>query len=56
MRIYGRLGKTGVRPFDDSYFLSFGALSDMVSFCRASEARGAPDRRQNRKTSPWSPA
>ncbi len=26
MRIYGRLGKTGVGPFDDSYFLSFGAL------------------------------
>ncbi len=42
MRIYGRLGKTGVGPFDDSYFLSFGALSDMVSFCRASEARGMP--------------
>ena len=42
MRIYGRLGKTGVGPFDDSYFLSFGALADMVSFCRTSEARGAP--------------
>jgi putative ABC transport system permease protein len=42
MRIYGRLGKTGVGPFDDAYFLSFGALADMVSFCRTSEARGAP--------------
>jgi putative ABC transport system permease protein len=42
MRIYGRLGKTGVGSFDDSYFLSFGALADMVSFCRTSEARGAP--------------
>jgi putative ABC transport system permease protein len=42
MRIYGRLGKTGVGPFDDSYFLSFGALADMVSFCRAADARGAP--------------
>jgi putative ABC transport system permease protein len=42
MRIYGRLGKTGVGPFDDSYFLSFGALADMVSFCRTADARGAP--------------
>ena len=42
MRIYGRLGKTGVGPFDDSYFLSFGALADMVSVCRTSGARGAP--------------
>jgi putative ABC transport system permease protein len=41
MRIYGRLGKTGVGPFDDSYFLSFSALADMVSFCRAADARGA---------------
>jgi putative ABC transport system permease protein len=41
MRIYGRLGKTGVGPFDDSYFLSFGALADMVSFCRTSDARAA---------------
>ncbi|HYJ43148.1 MAG TPA: ABC transporter permease [Xanthobacteraceae bacterium] len=39
MRIYGRLGKTGIGPFDDSYFLSFGALADMVSFCRTA---GAP--------------
>jgi putative ABC transport system permease protein len=42
MRIYGRLGKTEVGPFDDSYFLSFGALADMVSFCRTADARGAP--------------
>ena len=42
MRIYGRLGKTGVGPFDDSYFLSFGALADMVSFCRTADPRSAP--------------
>ncbi len=41
LRVYGRLGKTGVGPFDDSYFLSFNALADMVSFCRASDARTA---------------
>ncbi len=39
--MYGRLGKTGVGPFDESYFLSFDALADMVSFCRASDARTA---------------
>src|SRR6478735_8502223 len=42
MRIYGRFGKTGVGPFDDSYFLSFSALADMVSFCRTADARGVP--------------
>ncbi len=39
MSVYGRLGKTGVGPFDESYFLSFDALADIVSFCRASDAR-----------------
>jgi putative ABC transport system permease protein len=39
MRISGRLGKTGVGPFDDSYFLTFAALADVVSFCRRSDAR-----------------
>src|SRR5262249_46974505 len=39
LRVYGRLGKTGVGPFDESYFLSFGALADIVSFCRGSDTR-----------------
>lgn len=38
-RIYGRLGKTGVGPFDDSYFVSFHTLADIVAFCRASDTR-----------------
>ena len=42
MRLSGRLAKTGVGPFDDSYFLSFAALADVVSFCRQSEARSNP--------------
>ena len=42
MRLSGRLAKTGVGPFDDSYFLSFAALADVVSFCRQSEARSSP--------------
>src|SRR5262244_2195083 len=41
MRVSARLGKTGVGPFDDSYFLSFAALADIVSFCRTSDARAA---------------
>lgn len=36
MNVYGRLGTTGVGPFDESYFLSFDALAEIVSFCRAS--------------------
>jgi putative ABC transport system permease protein len=40
-RVYGRLGKTGVGPFDESYFVSFQTLADVVSFCRASDARTA---------------
>jgi putative ABC transport system permease protein len=39
MTIYGRLGKTGVGTFDESYFLSFEALAEIVSFCRGSAAR-----------------
>jgi putative ABC transport system permease protein len=42
MRVVGRLGKTGVGPFDESYFLSFDALADIVSFCRTSDARNQP--------------
>ena len=34
--IYGRLGKTGVGPFDESYFLTFDALAELVAFCRGS--------------------
>jgi putative ABC transport system permease protein len=43
MRISGRLGKTGVGPFDESYFLSFDALAEVVSFCRRSDAPAKPD-------------
>jgi putative ABC transport system permease protein len=39
--VYGRLGKTGVGPFDDSYFLSFDGLTAVVAFCRSSP-RGRP--------------
>jgi putative ABC transport system permease protein len=41
MRVSARLGKTGVGPFDESYFLSFAALAEIVSFCRTSDARAA---------------
>lgn len=37
--VYGRLGKTGVGPFDEAYFLSFDALADVVAFCRTSGAQ-----------------
>jgi putative ABC transport system permease protein len=37
--IYGRLGKTSVGPFDESYFLTFDALTDLVAFCRGSGAK-----------------
>jgi len=43
MRISGRLGKTGVGPFDESYFLSFDAPAEVVSFCRRSDAPAKPD-------------
>jgi putative ABC transport system permease protein len=32
--VHGRLGTTGVGPFDDSYFVSFDALAAIVAFCR----------------------
>ncbi len=38
MSVYGRLGITGVGPFDESYFLSFDALAEVISFCRTSGA------------------
>jgi putative ABC transport system permease protein len=38
----GRLGNTGVGPFDDSYFVSFDTLAAIVAFCRsAGPIRGA---------------
>jgi len=40
--IYGKLGKTGVGPFDESYFLTFGGLTDLVAFCRGSGAKAGP--------------
>jgi putative ABC transport system permease protein len=45
MTIHGRLGKTGVGPFDDSYFLTFDALAQVISICRSSPAAvgGKPD-------------
>jgi putative ABC transport system permease protein len=45
MTIHGRLGKTGVGPFDDSYFLTFDALTQIISICRSSVAGigGKPD-------------
>ena len=42
LTVYGRLGMTGVGPFDESYFLSFEALADVASFCRTSAALGRP--------------
>jgi putative ABC transport system permease protein len=38
LRVQGRLGKTGVGPFDESYFVSFQTLADIVAFCRGSDA------------------
>jgi putative ABC transport system permease protein len=38
MTIHSRLGKTGVGPFDDSYFLTFDALTQIASVCRSSAA------------------
>jgi putative ABC transport system permease protein len=41
LRVDGRLGKTGVGPFDESYFISFQTLADIVAFCRGSDARAS---------------
>ena len=63
MSVYGRLGKTGVGPFDESYFLSFDALADVVSFCRTSgrarcrQATGAVrPSRSGRRSPAWTHA
>jgi putative ABC transport system permease protein len=37
--VHGRLGQTGVGPFDQSYFLSFDALAGINALNRASEAQ-----------------
>jgi putative ABC transport system permease protein len=37
--VHGRLAKTGVGPFDESYFVTFDTLAEIVSFCRASNAQ-----------------
>jgi len=42
LSVHGRLGKTGVGPFDESYFLNFDTLADIVSFCRTSGTTGKP--------------
>jgi putative ABC transport system permease protein len=41
LTVYGRLATTGVGPFDESYFLSFAVLADVVAFCRSADARRA---------------
>src|SRR5262249_1781048 len=41
LRVHGRLGKTGVGPFDESYFISFQTLANIVTFCRGSDARAS---------------
>lgn len=45
LRVHGRLGKTGVGPFDESYFISFQTLANIVAFCRSSDAKPAPSRK-----------
>src|SRR5215471_17556386 len=42
LAIYGRLAKTGIGPFDESYFLTFEALAEVVSFCRGSAGMTKP--------------
>jgi putative ABC transport system permease protein len=39
--VYGRLGKTGIGPFDDSYFVSLDGLAAVVAFCRAAPRTAA---------------
>ena len=41
LRVDGRLGKTGVGPFDESYFISFQTLANIVAFCRGADARAS---------------
>jgi putative ABC transport system permease protein len=39
--VHGRLAKTGVGPFDESYFVTFDTLAEIVSFCRSADAQTA---------------
>ncbi len=39
--VHGRLAKTGVGPFDESYFVTFDTLAEIVSFCRGANAQTA---------------
>jgi putative ABC transport system permease protein len=48
--VYGRLARTGVGPFDDSYFIRFETLADIVAFCRASGGDRRPSVRSERPT------
>jgi putative ABC transport system permease protein len=41
MPLHGRLASTGVGPFDESYFLTFAALADVVAFCRSAQSQRA---------------
>jgi putative ABC transport system permease protein len=38
MRVYGRLEKTGVGPFDDAWFVGFAGLADIAAFCRTNRS------------------
>ena len=35
LAIHGRLGNTGVGPFDESYFIGFETLPEIAAFCRS---------------------
>jgi putative ABC transport system permease protein len=50
MRVSARLGKTGVGPFDESYFLSFAALADIVRSAARRMRVPPPSRRRRRST------
>ena len=39
--VHGRLAKTGVGPFDESYFVTSDTLAEIVSFCRGATAQTA---------------
>jgi len=38
MKLYGRLAKTGVGPFDESWFVSFDGLASIAAFCRSNRS------------------
>ena len=50
LRVHGRLEKTGVGPFDESYFTTFQTLADIVSFCQTPNARATAPKRQTRRS------